>query len=145
MSTFSPGRMNVVCQVVKGLIQQAYDQNATGKGKVGRLVPIKGGPAWIDTERYSIEAKAESPESQAMMMGPMLRKILEDRFKLVIHRETPEVPVYLLTLTRVSRNYSPLRKEPAPSEISRISAAPSGARHMPCLCRREGAKCVVGR
>ena len=34
------------------------------------------------------------------MMGPMLRKILEDRFKLVIHRETPGVPVYLLTLTK---------------------------------------------
>jgi uncharacterized protein (TIGR03435 family) len=100
MSSFSPGRMNVVCQVVKGLIQQAYDQNATGKGRVGRLIPIKGGPAWIDTERYSIEAKAESPESQAMMMGPMLQKLLEDRFKLVIHSETTEGPVYLLTLSK---------------------------------------------
>lgn len=95
MSTFSPGRMNVVCQVVKGLIQAAYDQ-----GRVGRLTPIKGGPAWIDTERYSIEAKAESPESQAMVMGPMLRKLLEDRFKLAIHSEMTEIPVYLLTLSK---------------------------------------------
>ena len=132
MSTFSPGRMNVVCQVVKGLIQQAYDQNATGKGKVGRLVPIKGGPAWIDTERYSIEAKAESPESQAMMMGPMLRKILEDRFRLVIHRETPEVPVYLLTLTKGKPKLQPFQgRNLHPQRSLRISAAPRG----PDTCR----------
>ena len=110
------------------------------------IISIKGGPAWIDTEPYSIEAKAESPDSQAMMTGPMLRKILEDRFRLVIHRETPEVPVYLLTLTKGKPKLQPFQgRNLHPQRSLRISAAPSGARHMPCLCRREGAKCVVGR
>jgi uncharacterized protein (TIGR03435 family) len=32
------------------------------------------------------------------MQGPMLQTLLEDRFKLKVHRETREVPVYALTL-----------------------------------------------
>lgn len=80
------------------------------------------------------------------MMGPMLRKILEDRFRLVIHRETPEVPVYLLTLTKDKPKLQPFQgRNLHPQRSLRISAAPSGARHMPRLCLREGAKCVVGR
>ena len=72
MSSFSPGRMNMVCQVVKGLIQRLTIRSDWQR-ESGAAVPIKGGPAWLDTERYSIEAKAESPESQAMMMGPCCR------------------------------------------------------------------------
>jgi hypothetical protein len=45
LSPMSPGRLNLPCQTVKGLIQMAHDQYATGKSKVGRPVPIEGGPA----------------------------------------------------------------------------------------------------
>jgi uncharacterized protein (TIGR03435 family) len=34
------------------------------------------------------------------MNGPMLQALLEDRFKLKIHRETKEVPVYELTVAK---------------------------------------------
>jgi uncharacterized protein (TIGR03435 family) len=35
-----------------------------------------------------------------MMRGPMLQVILEDRFKLKVHRETREVPVYELMVAK---------------------------------------------
>ncbi len=60
-------------------------------------IPIQGGPAWINSDRYEIDAKAETAQSQGMMHGPMLQALLEDRFKLKLHRETGEVPVYELT------------------------------------------------
>jgi uncharacterized protein (TIGR03435 family) len=36
----------------------------------------------------------------AMMLGPMMQRLLEDRFHLKIHRETREGPVYFLTVAR---------------------------------------------
>jgi uncharacterized protein (TIGR03435 family) len=35
-----------------------------------------------------------------MMNGPMLQALLEDRFKLKIHRESKEIPVYALVVAR---------------------------------------------
>ena len=60
---------------------------------------IVGGPAWIDSERYAIEAKADGNASRAQMFL-MLQSLLEDRFQLKIHRETRELPVYALVPAR---------------------------------------------
>ena len=60
---------------------------------------IQGAPDWIDA-RYSITAKAEGIASEGMMNGPMLKALLEDRFKLKTHSETKEVPVYDLTVAK---------------------------------------------
>jgi uncharacterized protein (TIGR03435 family) len=65
-----------------------------------RRIPIEGGPSWIDSDRYQIEAKAEGAPGQEMIRGPMLQALLEDRFKLKIRRETREVPVYALTVAK---------------------------------------------
>ena len=66
----------------------------------GEFVPISGGPAWINSDRYRIEAKAEGNTNPGIMGGPMLQALLEDRFQLKIHRETREVPVYALVVTK---------------------------------------------
>ena len=57
------------------------------------------GPAVSLAERYDILAKAAGPvpESQVRLM---LRSLLEDRFKLALHRETKELPVYVLTVAK---------------------------------------------
>lgn len=100
----SPERLSINCRTLKSLIQQAYDVYASGKSDpvspmIPRL-PIEGGPAWIDSDRYSIDAKADGTQSPAMMRGPMTQALLEDRFQLKIRRETREVPVYALTVSR---------------------------------------------
>src|SRR5258707_1077654 len=57
------------------------------------------GPAWLQTERYDIVAKAPfgTPEEQ---LEPMLRTLLAERFKLEVHRETKDSPVYGLVLAK---------------------------------------------
>jgi uncharacterized protein (TIGR03435 family) len=60
---------------------------------------LLGGPDWVRVDRYDMEAKAEGdlPRGQAMLM---LQTLLEDRFQLRMHRETREVPAYVLTVAR---------------------------------------------
>jgi uncharacterized protein (TIGR03435 family) len=59
---------------------------------------LQGSPAWVTSDRYTIDAKAEHPSSPEMMRGPMMQALLEDRFQLKIHRESREMPVYELTV-----------------------------------------------
>src|SRR6266700_7080924 len=73
----SPGRLNVNCQTVAGLIQTAYGLFANGHFNSPPISPISGGPDWIHAERYTINAKAESHASTEMMQGPMLQVLLE--------------------------------------------------------------------
>src|ERR1700688_2231135 len=63
------------------------------------LAPSEGaailGPSWINTEIYNIDAKADAPTTQAQLKL-MLQGLLADRFKLKLHKETKEMPVYAL-------------------------------------------------
>jgi uncharacterized protein (TIGR03435 family) len=75
---------------VNMLIQSAY-----------KLKPwqISGGPGWVATDRYDIEAKTEgNPSFQERL--EMCRLLLADRFQLKFHRETRQTPVYSLTVTK---------------------------------------------
>ena len=98
----SPGRLSMSCWPLRRLIQDAYDIFESGKvdplNPAFPLTPVEGGPGWMNSARYSINAIAESPQSVAMMRGPMMQRLLEDRFALRSHRETRDVPVYLMTV-----------------------------------------------
>lgn len=86
----TPGRLTVICLPVKFLIQTAYAPSADAS------VPVSGGPAWVDSDTYDIDATTEGNPSREAMTGPMLQALLADRFHLRIHREIREVPVYEL-------------------------------------------------
>jgi uncharacterized protein (TIGR03435 family) len=82
------------------LISMAYLMYANGEenGPTALAVPMEGGPAWVRSERFEVEAKAEGTPPPATMKGPMLQALLEERFQLRIHREIRDVPVYALTV-----------------------------------------------
>jgi bla regulator protein blaR1 len=66
---------------------------------------IVGGPAWIESEAFDIEAKAadsfaNAPDGFSDPGRLMLRALLAERFGLVVRQERRAVPVYALTLTR---------------------------------------------
>ncbi len=61
-----------------------------------RASQVVGGPAWIDSPGYDIEAKPES-NTDRKHTWLMLQTLLADRFRLTLHRETRELPVYDLT------------------------------------------------
>ncbi len=65
---------------------------------------VTGGPGWIDSERYNIDAKAEGPpasnQEYVTLQYRRLQTLLRDRFNLTIHRETKELPIYDLTVAK---------------------------------------------
>jgi uncharacterized protein (TIGR03435 family) len=77
---------------------------------------IVGAPSWINSERYDIVAKAEDgtpPETPSLdRTGPnriqlMIRSLLAERFQLVAHDETRELPIYALVVARSDGKLGP--------------------------------------
>lgn len=113
-ATSSPGRLSLGCWQLKRLILEAYEVYADGKvdplNPFMPLTPIEGDPDWVSSAMYSIDAKTESPQTPAMMRGPMMQALLEERFQLKTHRETREVPVYLLTVAKGGEKLQPAKE-----------------------------------
>lgn len=105
----SPGRLTLNCATVAGLILGAYSRYANGHTNFSLPPPILGGPSWINSERFTINAEGAGHENRATMNGPMLQSLLEDRFKLKIHRETRQAPVFALTVTKSGSRLKPFQ------------------------------------
>jgi len=61
--------------------------------------PMVGMPGWFRSDRFDVEARAEGNPTEGQMWS-MVRRLLADRFKLRVHDETRELPVYALVLAR---------------------------------------------
>jgi uncharacterized protein (TIGR03435 family) len=61
---------------------------------------IFGGPAWINSDGYDVTAKAADSSIVLEQLRPLLQALLEDRFRLAVHRETKEVSLYALTIAK---------------------------------------------
>jgi len=82
---FEGGRVRIVNEPVRLLLRMAFQMQDA---------QIAGGPAWLDTGRYDIEAKTGSPEKISRdRMGPLMLDLLTERFPLKFHRETRELTV----------------------------------------------------
>jgi uncharacterized protein (TIGR03435 family) len=87
---------------------------------------VIGEPAWSNTQGFDIEAKVAPADAAALgkmtfeQRRTMFRSILTDRFKLVVHHETRELPIYVLSVAKGG----PKLKSSAPDD----SAAPAPRR-----------------
>jgi uncharacterized protein (TIGR03435 family) len=88
--TTGPARLTGSGVSLKQLIFEAYDMP---------YYRIFGGPAWLESETYDVEAKADGPVG-VDQLKLMLRGLLADRFKLTLHRETKELKFYALTVAK---------------------------------------------
>jgi uncharacterized protein (TIGR03435 family) len=59
---------------------------------------VRGGPDWVRSELYTIEAVASGSADAQTMRGPMLRALLERRFGVKVHVETEQIPALKLTV-----------------------------------------------
>ena len=85
---------------------------------------LVGGPRWIDSEHFDINAKTDG-ETTADQKWLMLQALLVDRFQLRVHRETRERLVYTLVLARKDRKLGPnLRLSQGPCGVG--AAMPCG-------------------
>ena len=89
---------------------------------------LVGAPDWADSERFDIIAKAEHDIGPPIPGGPpspiqlMLRSLLEDRFKLALHTEKRELPIYALVLARPDGKLGP-QLQPTKTDCSALSGA----------------------
>jgi uncharacterized protein (TIGR03435 family) len=74
---------------------------------------VVGGPAWIDSERFEVQAKAAEGEPSGEQMTMMLRRLLAERFALEVHIERRELDVYALVLARSDGRLGPGLREAA--------------------------------
>jgi uncharacterized protein (TIGR03435 family) len=93
------GRFSAVF-TVRTLVQLAY-----GYPDTLRDMQLVGGPPWTATDRFEINATfdgpvALSPNSPPVRLMAMERALLADRFKLRVHQETRQLPVFDLVRSR---------------------------------------------
>jgi uncharacterized protein (TIGR03435 family) len=56
---------------------------------------VSGGPSWFAADRFDISAKGDPSASRKEVLQ-MLQSLLIERFGLVVHRETKDLPIYVL-------------------------------------------------
>jgi uncharacterized protein (TIGR03435 family) len=71
---------------------------------------ISGGPSWLPSERFDIEAKMDAATADALeklshvqrvlAQQQMLQALLANRFQLTVHRETKELTIYTLVIAK---------------------------------------------
>jgi uncharacterized protein (TIGR03435 family) len=91
------GRLTTENAPILMLIQNAYSVQA---------FQVVGGPGWVNSDGYDMEAKPEG-NIDRKQMWLMVQTLLADRFKLALHRETRELPAYVLTVTRAGLKQAP--------------------------------------
>ena len=123
------------------LIGIAYDGGA-----------VRGGPSWLRTDDYSVEARAatDAPRSE---IEKMLRSLLRDRLNLLVHRETHEEDAYALVVARDGQLGPQLRKSSVDcaariaavrtgQEIPELPPLPNGM--PPCISRPRSGDLLTG-
>jgi len=97
----TPDQFSATNATLQKLIQDAYGIQQD---------QVSGGPEWLTTEKYDIEAMVDKTTSEQLkwlnesqrleVPGRMMRALLADQFKLRLHRESRNLPVYALVIAK---------------------------------------------
>jgi uncharacterized protein (TIGR03435 family) len=133
---FLPGGRLDALSWIRQLIQIAYGVED---------YQVTGGPAWLGTQWYEIQAKAPNPDADKAEMSLMLQNLLSDRFRLQFRRDTVEIPVFALVLDKGDKGEFKLKPlaEGEPSHCGRDNSFVCGIRTTADLAR--SLKYIVGR
>lgn len=71
-----------------------------------------GGPDWLASDRWDIQLRADGPVAPPQM-NILVQQMMADRFKLAVHRETREMPLFELQLARADGKPGPELKPAA--------------------------------
>jgi uncharacterized protein (TIGR03435 family) len=116
-----PGNLSLFNNPVRQLIRMAYQLQD---------FQIVGAPDWANTERFDIEARFDPTTPLVGFAAPqqrmlaMMKSLLRDRFGMVAHTETRELPIFVLRLGRADGRLGPQMK-PAAADCSAL-AGPRG-------------------
>jgi uncharacterized protein (TIGR03435 family) len=114
--TKDPGRISYPYMTLKQVLMIAYDV---------KNYQITG-PGWLDTERFDISATMP-PDTTKEQFHVMLQSLLAERFKMAVHRETKELPMYSLIVNKGGAKM----KESAPTTTAVESDGPPAPPPLP--------------
>ena len=148
-----PGRYTATNVTLRLLIRNAYQLQD---------FQISGGPSWIGSDHFDIVAKidgsAQDPFAAAQRPGPtplqlMIRALLAERFKLTVHNETRDLPIYALVMARSDGRLGPELHRSETDCAAQMAAArgrgapaapPQSGAPMPCGIRIGMGNLAVG-
>ena len=123
--SFAVGRYTVTNTTIKNVIKFAYN---------ARDFQVTGAPAWVDTDRFDIDATAGeelaqqwrdlSRAQQIEELRPMVQSLLAHRFKMTVTHVVKELPVYALVVASDGPRLTP--STPTTPDQFRISGGPAG-------------------
>ena len=88
------GRLQAQNMTLRLLIEAAYQKQS---------FQVIGGPGWLNTTKFDVDARARDLKTSTADLIEMLQELLADLFKLRVHPETRQVPIYALVLARSGR------------------------------------------
>jgi uncharacterized protein (TIGR03435 family) len=95
-----PALLSVVGLTLQRLVMMAYDISDSQPYRV------TGGPGWVETDPYEIDARSASPVSREEILL-MLGSLLADRFQLKSHRETRPLVMNVLVVAKGGPKFGP--------------------------------------
>ena len=105
------GMLNTTSTTVSDLIKFAYDLHPR---------QITKGPSWLESEKYDITAKPDTPGiPNGAQLKMMVQKLLKERFQLTFHNEKKELSVYAITVAKERTQAHQERKWRQPSRLWR--------------------------
>ncbi len=126
MINIQPGGVLTVKNApLKQLITMCYDL---------REFQVSGGPGWLGTDHYDVEAKSEAvanpPDPRSMtdaqrtemqnQLKERMRSLLAERFQLTARREMKEMPIYALVQAKGGSKLQPSKPEPGGNQGMRM-------------------------
>jgi uncharacterized protein (TIGR03435 family) len=99
------GQLSFTNVMLRGLIREAYRVDAYAEshrldpGAFAGIIGRPGGGPQPDVPRFDVIAKPPAG-SQPADRRAMTRELLEDRFKLLVRRQTRGMPVYAMRVAR---------------------------------------------
>jgi uncharacterized protein (TIGR03435 family) len=89
------GRFSATNVTLRMLIRNAYQLQDS---------QISGGPDWTSADRFDIVAEGDAGLGRVPLM---MRALIAEQFKLAVHQENKELPVYALVVARSDRRLGP--------------------------------------
>ena len=135
-NVFEGGRVRILNEPVKLLIRVAFQlQNAQ----------ITGGPAWLDSDRYDLEAKTGRKEKPGPAeMAPLVQNFLADRLHLEVHREMRELTVSALVSEKNQKGKPKLKKSEAEQAAMNTHGGPGKSQLVGVAVSMEALALYVG-
>jgi len=159
----TPGKMHAQCITLATLIRTAYGYgpaqleflNPGGRARglgmnnlyglgVEDGLRVRGGPDWVRSDRYSVDAIAEDTADALSMSQPMLRALLEQRFKLKAHVETEQIPAFNLVIAPSGLTIKPASADSCERPPTIVPGQPFVFRPTSFADVRRGAKPTCG-